>query len=60
MKWTLPGESFSPLGVHSRDIRKTLLPLRFPKLTPVGGCTVQVRSFQRVELLCGEVQRGPE
>ena len=55
MKWTLPGESFSPLGVHSRDIRKTLLPLRFPKLTPVDGCTVQVRSFQRVELLCGEV-----
>jgi hypothetical protein len=40
MKRTLPGESFSPLGVDSRNIRKTLFPLRFPLPTPVDSRAV--------------------
>ena len=40
MQGTLPGKSFAPLRVYSRDIRKTLFPFRFPSLMPFNGRTV--------------------
>jgi hypothetical protein len=55
-----PREFLSPLDVNGRDVRTTLFPLCLPNLSAVERGTIQVRTSERVELRCGEVQRRPE
>lgn len=52
-----PGELLSPFGVDSGEVCTALLPLGLPNSTAIEGSSIQVRAFQRIELLLRKVQR---
>ena len=55
-----PRKFLSPLCDNSRVVCTTLFPLDLPNLAAVERGTVEVRTFERIELRFGEMQRRPE